>query len=174
MICVYLCVCFRMHRPSQHSVCGAWHSSQGCVWSSLLFSDHYHCACFIGERVFGHLTPLQPPPPHFLRPVATTTMDCGLRLPPVIEEVLEPAGVCVCVMHLQVFICAMVHGNNYCFLSPYLHLHCYLVCHEAEGCLEGWDGLAVFVWCYIKTESCISVSQRKGYVCVLLKTDMCR
>lgn len=36
--------------------------------------------------------PSDPPPLyHFLTPVATATMDCGLRLPPVIEEVLDAA-----------------------------------------------------------------------------------
>jgi len=81
--------------------------------------------------------------------------------------------VCVCVMHLQVFFCAMVHGNNSCFLSHYLHLHWYLVCDEAEGCLEGWDGLAVFVWCYIKTERAVSVSVKGKVMCVSRWRQIC-
>ncbi len=104
MICVYLCVCFRMYWPSQHSVCGAWHSSQGCVWSSLLFSDHYHCACFIGERVFGHLTPLQPPPP---LPEACRHDNHGLRIASAARH-WGGLGTCRCVCVWCIYRCSFV------------------------------------------------------------------
>ncbi len=142
MICVYLCVCFRMYRPSQHSVCGAWHSSQGCVWSSLLFSDHYHCACFIGERVFGHLTPLQPPPPTSwgLSPRQPWTADCVCR-PSLRRSWNLQVCVCACVCDASTGV-HLCNGawNNYCFLSPFC------ICMLSglswgRRCLEGWDGL---------------------------------
>ncbi len=166
-LCVCVCVCFRMYRPSQHSVCGAWHSSQGCVWSSLLFSDHYHCACFIGERVLGHLTP--PPTSWGLSPRQPWTADCVCRPSLRRSWILQ---VCVCVMHLQVFICTMVHGNNSCFLF-------------ASALISGLSwGRRLFgrmrrscCRCLMLNKdrkSSISVSQRKGYVCISVKTDMCR
>lgn len=113
-LCVF--VCFRMYRPSQHSVCGAWHSSQGCVWLSLLFSDHYHCACFIGERVFGHLTPLQPPTPPL--PEACRHDNHGLRIASAARHwggLGSCRCVCVCDVSTGDHLCNDA-WNNYCFL----------------------------------------------------------
>lgn len=80
-------VCFRMYRPSQHSVCGAWHSSQGCVCPSCFLTIITAC-------VWTFHPPPTPSTSRGLSPRQPWTADCVCRPSSRRSWILQ---VCVCV-----------------------------------------------------------------------------
>ncbi len=141
-LCVCVCVCVCVFQDVSTV-------AAQCVWSLTFLAG----LCVIVPPVFWPLSlcllhwracawTSNPPP----LPEACRHDNHGLRIASAARH-WGGLGSCRCVCVWCIYRCSFVQWCMEIILVFSSHLHWYLVCHEAEGCLEGWDGLAVVVWC---------------------------